>query len=113
MTWPTPYTAVIFTTQRSADLDGYAEMAERMDELARQQPGFLGVESVSAEGRGITISYWVDEAASRAWRQVAEHLLAQRLGVERWYDAYDLRVATVTRDHAFRRGASDDPPASP
>ena len=106
MTWPTPYVAVIFTTQRSADLDGYAEMAERMDALARQQPGFLGVESVSTQDRSITISYWVDEAASLAWREVAEHLLAQRLGVERWYDAYDLRVATVTRDHSFRRDRS-------
>ena len=103
MTWPTPYVAVILTTQRSADIDGYAEMAERMDALARQQPGFLGVESVSDADRGITVSYWVDEAASLAWRAVAEHVLAQRLGREQWYDAYDLRVATVTRDHAFRR----------
>lgn len=101
MTWPPPYVAVIFTTQRSSDLDGYAEMSARMDELARQQPGFLGVESVSSGGRGITVSYWVDEAASIAWREVAEHLLAQRLGVERWYDAYDLRIATVTRSHHF------------
>ncbi|MBM3689148.1 MAG: antibiotic biosynthesis monooxygenase [Actinobacteria bacterium] len=100
------YIAVIFTTQRSADLDGYAEMAGRMDELARQQPGFIGVDSVSDGDRGITISYWVDEAASLAWRQVAEHLLAQRLGRERWYDSYDLRVATVTREHAFRRDGS-------
>ena len=103
MTWPTPYVAVIFTTRRSTDLEGYAEMAERMDTLARQQPGFLGVESGSLQDGGITVSYWTDEAASRAWREVAEHLLAQRLGVERWYDAYDLRVATVTRDHSFRR----------
>jgi len=110
MSWPTPYVAVIFTTQRSADLEGYAEMAERMDELARQQPGFLGVESASTSERGITVSYWADEAASRAWREVAEHLLAQRLGAERWYDAYDLRVATVTRDHSFRRAnARTDP----
>lgn len=106
MTWPAPYVAVIFSTVRSADLDGYAEMAQRMDDLARQQPGFLGVESVSSEGRGITISYWVDEAASLAWREVAEHMLAQRLGVERWYDSYDLRVATVTRGHSFRRDRS-------
>lgn len=101
MTWPTPYVAVIFTTQRSADLDGYAEMAARMDELARQQPGFLGMDTLSAGDRGITVSYWVDEPASLAWRAVAEHQLAQQLGRERWYDAYDLRVATVTRAHHF------------
>ncbi|MFM9136306.1 MAG: antibiotic biosynthesis monooxygenase family protein [bacterium] len=103
MTWPTPYVAVIFTTRRSDDLEGYAEMAARMDELARQQPGFLGVDSVSSDDRGITVSYWVDEEASLAWRAVAEHQLAQRLGRDRWYDAYDLRVATVTRAHHFDR----------
>lgn len=103
MTRSTPYIAVIFTTRRSANLEGYAEMAALMDELARQQPGFLGVESVSAAEEGITVSYWVDEEASRAWREVAEHVLAQRLGVERWYDAYDLRVATVTSERSFRR----------
>ena len=102
------YTAVIFTTRRSGDLDGYAEMSERMDELARQQPGFLGVDSVSDGMRGITVSYWEDEAASLAWRSVAEHVLAQRAGRERWYDAYDLHVATVTRSHHFSR-----PPSGP
>ena len=106
MTWPTPYVAVIFTTRRSADLEGYAEMAARMNELAQQQPGFLGVDSVSDGARGITVSYWVDEAASLAWRSVAEHALAQRSGRERWYDAYDLHVATVTRSHRFSRPTS-------
>jgi len=42
-----PFTAVIFTSLRRAD-DGaaYAMTAARMSELAEQQPGFLGVESV-------------------------------------------------------------------
>ena len=101
--WPTPYVAVIFTSRRSADDVGYREMAARMDELAAQQPGFLGVDSVSEGDRGITVSYWVDEEASRAWRAVAEHALAQRSGRERWYDAYALHVATVTRTHRFTR----------
>ncbi len=104
MEWSTPYVAVIFTTRRADDLDGYEDMATHMNELAAQQPGFLGVESVSDGKRGITISYWVDEVASVAWRSVAEHVVAQRSGRNRWYDAYDLRVATVTRtSHHIRR----------
>ena len=98
--------AVIFTSTRTeGDDEAYAAAATRMVELAAGQPGYEGIESVRdpVTRRGITVSYWTDEAASRAWREVAEHLLAQRLGVERWYDAYDLRVATVTRDHSFRR----------
>lgn len=96
-TWTPPYVAVIFSSRRTPDSDGYAEMAERMETLARQQPGFLGIESLAEGDRGLTVSYWQDEEASLAWRAVAEHALAQRLGRERWYAAYDLHVAVVTR----------------
>ena len=54
-----PYYAVIFTSVRTEGDDGYAEMADRMVELARQQDGFLGVESARNE-IGITVSYWRD-----------------------------------------------------
>jgi heme-degrading monooxygenase HmoA len=46
---------------------------------------------------GITVSYWRDEASLLAWKQVAEHLLAQKLGKERWYEHYITRVARVER----------------
>jgi heme-degrading monooxygenase HmoA len=96
-----PYCAVIFTSQRTGGDQGYAAMAERMVELARQQPGFLGVESVrDAEGFGITVSYWRDEASIAAWKAQAEHAVAQRLGRERWYGAFALRVCRVERASA-------------
>ncbi len=77
-------------------------MAARMEELAAQQPGYLGIDSVrDPETRfGITVSYWRDEASARAWKQVAEHLEAQRLGRTRWYESYTIRVATVEREYA-------------
>lgn len=93
-----PYYAVIFSSQRTEGDQGYAAMAERMVELARQQPGFLGVESArDLEGFGITVSYWRDEASIAAWKAHAEHALAQRLGRERWYGAFALRVCRVER----------------
>ena len=94
-----PYTVVIFTSVRPdvAD-DGYAEAAAEMDALVRRQPGFLGVES-AREALGITVSYWRDEDAARAWKQVGEHLLAQRRGSREWYSSYRVRVATVVRDY--------------
>ncbi|GGX68327.1 antibiotic biosynthesis monooxygenase family protein [Saccharospirillum salsuginis] len=96
-----PYYAVIFTSVRT-DLDAteYGDMAERMVELAHRQPGFLGVES-AREALGITVSYWRDEASIKAWKQQAEHLEAQRLGRERWYADYRLRVAKVERDYGL------------
>jgi heme-degrading monooxygenase HmoA len=93
-----PYTAVIFTSLRTPTDEGYDETAAAMDELARRQPGFLGVESARS-GVGITVSYWRDEEAARAWKQVAEHLVAQRRGREVWYADYRVRVATVRRDY--------------
>ena len=94
-----PYVAVIFTSLRTDhDNDGYAAMAARMEELGAEQPGYLGIESVR-DDLGITVSYWRTEADARAWKQVAEHLGAQRLGQQQWYRSYRVRVAVVQRDY--------------
>lgn len=93
-----PYYAVIFSSQRTAGDQGYAQMAARMVELAAQQPGFLGAESArDADGFGITVSYWRSEADIAAWRRHAEHRLAQEQGRSHWYGHYELRVARVER----------------
>lgn len=99
----TPCYAVIFTSRRTAaDPDGYEAAAERMLELASQQPGFLGVESARGEdGVGITVSYWESLDAVRAWGRHAEHLAAQAAGRDRWYEAFRLRIARVVEDRSF------------
>jgi len=93
-----PYYAVIFSSHRTDDLEGYGETAARMLELAAQQPGYLGVESVH-EDLGITISYWRDLESIRAWKRHAEHREAQRNGIDRWYSRYKTRIALVERDY--------------
>jgi heme-degrading monooxygenase HmoA len=94
-----PYVAVIFSTNCVAADDGYAEAAERMEQLAAEQPGYLGVESVrDACGFGITVSYWDDEATAWAWREHAEHAGVRELGRTRWYRDWVLRVAVVHRE---------------
>jgi heme-degrading monooxygenase HmoA len=102
------YYAVIFTSQRAAGEDGYAaDMAERMVELAHDQPGFLGVGSArDAGGFGITVSYWTDEAAIGAWKSHAEHLIAQERGRREWYASYEVRVARVERSYDMARERS-------
>ncbi len=95
-----PYTAVIFTSRRTArDDDHYGLMAERMEQLAAGRRGYLGIESArDPHSRfGITVSYWATEIDAKAWKQVGEHLEAQRLGMARWYEGYEVRIATVTR----------------
>lgn len=93
-----PYTAVIFTSVRTEGDSGYAQMSARMADLAAQQPGFLGVEA-ARDGLGITVSYWIDDTAAAAWKQVAEHLIAQGRGRAVWYADYQVRVATVMRSY--------------
>lgn len=99
------HVAVIFTSRRTGDdEEGYLTTADHMDRLAREQPGYLGIESVRhPDGDGITVSYWVDLDAARAWKANAEHLVAQDLGRARWYDQYTVRIATVEREYSFRR----------
>jgi heme-degrading monooxygenase HmoA len=77
-----PYYAVIFSSQRTAqDEAGYAATAQRMLELARQQPGFLGYESArDGEGFGITVAYFESEDAIARWRDHTEHQAARRDG---------------------------------
>ena len=94
-----PYYAVIFSSLRNADDDaGYAAAADRMLELAAQQPGYLGAESTrGADGFGITVSYWASEAAIVAWKHHAEHAAIRAHGRKHWYDHFELRVAKVER----------------
>ena len=94
-----PYIAVIFTSTRTSGDNGYARMLQRMEALAAEQPGYLGIESVKDGLSGITVSYWRDESDAAAWKQVAEHLVAQERGKQVWYDDYRVRVAAVTRDY--------------
>jgi heme-degrading monooxygenase HmoA len=100
-----PYYAAVITVERSALDDGYFEMSDVMYELAKAQPGFLGMEWVhDAEQRaGITCSYWASDEAIVAWKQQADHLVAQRLGRERWYRAYTIRIARVERDYRWAK----------
>lgn len=97
-----PYYAVIFSAQRTDQDNGYERMAQRMVELAAQQAGFLGMESVrGADGFGITVSYWDSPQAIASWRAHAEHRLAQERGRSDWYARYELRIAKVERAYAW------------
>ncbi len=95
-----PYYAVIFTSLRTTVDEGYLTMALQMEELAKQQPGYLGHESAREE-LGITVSYWSSLAAIKNWKQVTEHLIAQKMGREKWYSMYKTRICLVERDYGW------------
>lgn len=95
-----PYYAVIFTSVRTEGDDGYGAMAQKMLDLASQQPGFLGMESARNE-TGITVSYWADLASIKAWKENVEHREAQALGREKWYSTFKTRICKVERDYGL------------
>jgi heme-degrading monooxygenase HmoA len=99
-----PDYAVIFSSQRTEGDQGYGQAASRMLELAREQPGFLGVESAREDALGITVSYWESEAAILAWKQQAEHRAVREQGRAAWYSAFQTRVCKVERDYRFKAG---------
>ena len=105
-----PYYVAIFRSVRNAHDDaGYQHASERMFELARLQPGFLGMQSARGEdGAGITLSYWVDEDAIRAWRAQDEHGVIREKGSRGWYDHYVLQVARVDRAYGWSSDAEGD-----
>ncbi len=97
--------AVIFTSLRTEGDQGYAQTSDEMVALAREQPGYLGMETARGpDGVGITVSYWRDLESIRHWKACSDHLAAQRAGRERWYRAYRVRVCRVEREYAFEAG---------
>lgn len=94
------YYAVIFTSTRTEVEAGYAEMAIKMVELAKAQPGFMGVESARNE-IGITVFYWKSLEAIKKWKTNMEHLEAQENGRTTWYKNYKVRIAKVEREYEF------------
>ena len=95
-----PYYAVIFTSIRTEGDNGYNEMAEKMEELAKKQAGYIGIESARSE-MGITVSYWKDLESIKLWKHQADHLVAQQKGIKDWYSQYKVRICKVEREYDF------------
>lgn len=96
-----PYYAVIFTSTQNETIEGYTEMAQLMETLAKKQKGFMGMDSARNEV-GITVSYWESLEAIKNWKQQTDHLVAQQKGRTDWYSWYHVRICKV--EHAYEFG---------
>ena len=97
-----PYYAVIFTSNLTDNTQGYSEMAQKMKDLAKQQPGYVDFESARGD-IGITISYWESLEAIAKWKSNTDHLFAQQKGIKDWYAWYKVRICLVEREYDFNR----------
>ncbi|QHI37656.1 hypothetical protein IMCC3317_30370 [Kordia antarctica] len=98
----TPYYAVIFTSIQTEDTEGYAEMAEQMENLAKDQTGFISIDS-ARNAIGITVSYWESLEAIQQWKQHTDHLVAQQKGIKNWYAYYNVKICKVEREYSFEK----------
>ena len=96
---------MIFVSELTgADPAGYAAAAAAMESLAARQPGYRGIDGArGADGLGITVSYWADEAAAVAWRKNEEHAAIRERGRGVWYKSYSLHVATIARSYDWTK----------
>ena len=97
-----PYYAVIFTSIRTDGDNGYNETASLMEELAKKQQGYLGIES-SRDTIGITVSYWESLEAIKDWKLQVDHTQARAKGKSEWYQQFKVRICKVERDYGFEK----------
>ncbi len=91
--------AVIFTAKIKHPDDKYAHTAKRMRQLATERYGCTEFNSVTEGDREISISYWPTLEHIQRWKNDTEHLIAQKLGQERWYSNYRVDVVELTRTY--------------
>jgi heme-degrading monooxygenase HmoA len=104
--------AVIFEAW-PADLGRYLGIAAALRPELERIDGFLSIErykSLTTPGKLLSLSFWRDEEAVKAWRNTAEHRAAQAAGRGGIFAEYRLRLAHVLRDYAMtdRAEAPDD-----
>lgn len=105
--------AVIFEVTPKPDrINDYFDIAGTLRPLLDEIDGFISIErfeSISTPGKILSLSFWRDENAVKAWRNLEAHRLAQTTGHHQIFQDYRLRVATVMRDYGMI--ARDEVPA--
>lgn len=84
--------------------EDYQAMNVELQELVRENPGFVDVKSYTAQdGERLTVVWWRDEKSLAEWRNLMRHREAQNTGRQKWYQYYKIEVATITRSKSFER----------
>ena len=99
-----PYFVVIFTSLLSENTQGYLEMSDKIESLAKLQDGFLGMDSARST-IGITVSYWSSLNVIKKWKQQSDHIIAQEKGKRDWYDWYKVKICKVEHEYEFKNNS--------
>lgn len=95
----------VFRSRLRSDADpAYSNHAERIASLARAMPGYVDHKIFTADdGERVTVVTFDARESHDAWRVQADHVAAQRAGIESYYETYSIQVATVSRASSFSR----------
>jgi heme-degrading monooxygenase HmoA len=97
--------AVIFeVTPAAGKRDAYLGIAAELRPLLERIDGFISIErfqSLSDPKRVLSLSFFRDEEAVKAWRNTVEHRQAQKAGRGGVFADYRLRIAHVVRDYGM------------
>ncbi len=97
---------VVFRNRKRADIDGaaYGADAERMEQMAGAQPGFVSFKSYTADdGEVIALSEWDTAEAARNWGSQPDHATVQARGRAEYYQDYTLYTCDQPRTHRYER----------
>ncbi|AUH53280.1 antibiotic biosynthesis monooxygenase [Chromobacterium sp. ATCC 53434] len=106
--------AVIFeVTLADGGREAYLQWAARLADELPKIDGFVSIarfQSLARPDALLSLSFWRDEAAVAAWRNLESHRMAQQAGRGGLFADYRLRVAEVLRDYGMgeREQAPDD-----
>ncbi|MEX0299321.1 MAG: antibiotic biosynthesis monooxygenase [Kordiimonas sp.] len=98
--------AVIFEAEPRPEFkQEYLDIAASLKPVLEEIDGFISVErfeSLSVPGKVLSLSFWRDEDAVKAWRNTGEHRGAQAKGRGHIFENYRLRIADVSRDYGLK-----------
>jgi heme-degrading monooxygenase HmoA len=86
----------------------YLDIAAELKPELEKIDGFLSIErfqSLTDDTKLLSLSFWRDEAAVKAWRNLEHHRQAQHAGRSGVFRDYRLRVASVLRDYGLNQRA--------
>lgn len=104
-TFTTGQIVTVFRNRLDPDgVDEYGPRAEEIEALARTMPGFVDAKTFSAtDGERVTIATFADAESQRAWRDHAEHRVAQQQGRTTFYEHYTIQVCETVRAGEFTK----------
>ena len=101
--------AVIFEVEPAAGRQqDYLDIAAALRPELEKIDGFVSIErfsSLTRPGKILSLSFWRDEEAVKAWRNTKEHRQAQQAGRGGIFAGYRLRIAHVVRDYGLTERA--------